>query len=230
MRNGVRLGDIRKEIMIEAGFSTDAGHAIYSKDRINQMVNRVERRMATVEDWPNMSFEEQVTIPADTRYVTLPANLALGMIDRAWVKYGTDWVPVSYGISARERSVYNEDQRSLPITRWEAVAPGDSEFEVWPIGGSDQTMLFEGTKKFGAMVSDSDTCVLDADVIVLRVAAQILGRDRKDDAALMLQEAQDLTASILKRLRDVKADDVSLTRRHERPLREGIDYIAPGRR
>ena len=78
------------------------------------------------------------------------------------------------------------------------------------------------------MTKDTDTCVLDADVIVMNVAAQILGRDQKDDAQLLLQQANELANEITKRQGSVKADEINLGRRKTQPLRPGIDYIAPG--
>ena len=140
MRNGIALTTIREEVLIEAGFSTDAGHAVYSRDRINQMINRTERRLSIVYDWPNMTFEEDVPVPADTRYVNLPTEINFTMIDSVHTAYGDDWLPLSHGIGARERSIYNENQRAEPIMRWEIVAPGNTQIEVWPIGSTTQTL------------------------------------------------------------------------------------------
>lgn len=228
MRNGVTLATIRKEVKIEAGFSTDAGHAIYTDERLNQLINRTERRLSQVYDWPNMEFEEEVTVAADTQFVSLPTNLNFTMIDTAHVKYGDEWLPIHHGIGARERTVYNDTQRAAPIRKWEIRAPGNVDFEVWPIGSQEQIIRFAGTKAFGGMSKDNDTCVLDADVIVMTVAAHILGRDQKDDAALMLQTANELAEAIIKRQGLNKQEDIQLGKKQARMLRPGIDYIPPG--
>ena len=228
MRNGVALAVIRKEVRIEAGFSTDAGHSIYSDERLDQMINRTERQLSQTYDWPNMEFEEEVTVPAGARYVNLPTNINFTMIDTAHVKSGDEWLPIYHGISPCERTIYNETQRAEPIRRWDIEAPGDVNFEVWPVGGSDQTILFSGTKSFGSMDKDNDTCVLDADVIVMIVASQILGRDQREDAALMLQNADQLMNAIIKRQGAAKREDIALGRKPRKQLRPGIDYIPPG--
>lgn len=228
MRNGVTLADLRKEVQIEAGLSTEAGHSVFSEERLNQMINRTERRLAQVYDWPNMEFEEEVTITADTQYHNLPTNLNFTMIDTAHVQFGDDWLRVDYGIGARERSVYSSSQRATPVMRWEIVAPGNTQFEAWPIGATNQVMRFSGTKSFGAMTNDTDTCVLDADVIVMNVAAHILGRDQKDDAQLLLQQADELANSIIKRQDNVKRENFNLGGRRTPSLRPGIDFIPPG--
>lgn len=228
MRNGVTLATLRDEVRIEAGMSTDAGHSIYSTERLNQMINRTERRLAQIYDWPNMEFEEEVTVAANTQLVNLPTNINFTMIDTVHVAYGDDWLPITHGIGARERSIYNDTQRATPILRWEIEAPGNAQFEVWPIGNVQQTLRFSGTKSFGGMLKDTETCVLDADVIVLNVAAEILGRDDKADAQLKLSMADDLAKSIIKRQGSFKTEDINLGRRPGRTLRPGIDYIPPG--
>lgn len=225
MRSGVTLADLREEILIEAGFSTDAGHAVFSEQRLNQMINRTERLIAHQYEWRSMHFEEDVTVPANTRYVDLPDDLTFTMIDSVSVQFGSEWIDVKHGISQRERSLYNETQRATPIQRWEVVAPGNEEFEVWPIGDTAQTLRFVGTKSFGAMKKDTDTCTLDADVIVMRVAAQILGRDNKEDAALLLDLSDSHAKEITKRQGAFKSEDISFGRKPSRPLRPGIDYI-----
>lgn len=227
MRNGVTLATLRTEILIEAGLSTDAGHSIYSEERLNQMINRTERRLSQVFDWPNMETEEQVTVTANTQYVNLPTNINFTNIDTVHVAYGDDWLPVQHGIGARERSIYNSTQRAEPIMRWEIQAPGNTQFEVWPIGATAQTLLFSGTKNIGAMTDDTDTCVLDADVLVLYVAAEILGRDQKDDAQLKLQMARELADSIIMRQGSTKRENINLGPQKTVTLRPGIDFVPP---
>jgi hypothetical protein len=229
MRSGVTLADLRKEVAIEAGFSTESGHIAHSKERLNQLINRTERWMALKDSWPSRSYEEEVTITADSSTGTLPTNLTFTQISDARVLYGTTWLPITHGITPDDRSIWNATQRALPIQKWE-LQPGTNTFEVWPIPPQAQTLRFTGQKTIGAMVADDDTCALDGDVIVLRVAAGILGRDRKEDAQIMLQLAQSLTNDILKLQGGVKQEPITLGRGGDRgPMpRAGIDFIPPG--
>jgi len=135
---------------------------------------------------------------------------------------------VQHGIGAAQRSLYNTTQRALPIQRWEIQAPGNVNFEVWPIASVAQTLRFSGTKVYTDMTKDTDTCVLDADVIVMMSAAPILGRDKKDDAQLMIAEARELADAICQRQGSLKREDVDLGRRPSTALRPGIDYIPSG--
>jgi len=228
MRSGITLATLRKEVMIEAGFSTETGHAVHSAERLRHLLQRTERVMATMDDWPGIHFEEEVAVSADAQYVTLPTNISFTEIDTVHVAFGDEWLPVTQGIGAMERSVYDDTQRATPIRRWEVTAGATTTFEVWPIGATAQTLLFTGAKKLGAFVDDDDTCTLDADVLVLRVAAEILGRDRKEDAALKLETARTLTNQITKKQGVLKRGNINLGRRRTVNLRPGIDYIAPG--
>jgi hypothetical protein len=228
MRSGVTLANLRNEVLIEAGFSTETGHATAIAPRINQLLQRHQRMMMKENDWPAVGgYEATVTIAADASTGTLPSNLTYTDIGSAYVLYGTQWLPLKLGIGPEERSIYSSAQRSVPIQKWELV-PGTTTFEVWPIGSVEQTVRFQGNKSLGAFSSDSDTCTLDGDVLVLRVAAEILGRDKKEDAALKLRAAKELTEAILKRDGGTKAGQIRLDMRPKRMLRAGIDFIPPG--
>lgn len=228
MRSGIRLATIRDEVMIEAGLSLQAGHAIYTTSKLDQMINRTERMMRLKEEWPDQQVEERVTIPADAQYVDLPATITFTEIESSHCSYGDEWLPINHGIGARERTIYNDSQRAMPIQKYEISATRPTQFEVWPVGSADQTILFQGTKTVGAMIAEDDICALDADVIVMRVAAQILGRDNQADAQLLLKDAQDHVDMLMKKQGAVKRGAFNLGRGKTRSLRPGIDYIAPG--
>lgn len=228
MRSGVTLATLRQEVAIEAGFSTDSGHIAHSKERLNHLINRTERFMAIKDSWPALSFEEEVTVSANSATGNLPANITFTQINDVRVLYGTSWLPLTHGITPDDRSIWNATQRALPMQKWE-LQPGTSTFEVWPVGPQAQTLRFTGQKTIGTMVADDDACALDGDVIVLRVAAEILGRDRKEDAQVKLQLAQQITNDILKLQGGVKSGPVSMGRGDTRPApRAGIDFIPPG--
>lgn len=229
MRSGIALKTIRTEIAIEAGFSTDSGHLAYSAERLNQMINRVERMMANMDEWPTRNNYAEATVTADTQFHTLPTSFDFTGIDTAWCQFGSEWLEVKHGITQYDRSLYSATQRAEPVRKWMVRQTDNTEFEVWPIPGTQQTMRFEGSVKLGSMAADGDVCILDADIIVMRVAAQILGRDKKDDAALLLDNAQKLTQAILKRQTMNKSGSFSLSAglNQRARLRPGIDYIPP---
>ena len=228
MRSGIALSTIRDEVMIESGQSIEPGHGAYSAPRINQLINRIERLMLVEDEWPTQHFEETLTVSADAQYVDLPVNITFTMIESIFVAYGSEWLSVKSGIGARERTIYNTTQRALPITNYEYSANAPTQLEVWPIGGVAQTLMVEGSKTVGTMAQETDTCTLDADVIVLRAAAEILGRENQADAELKLSLAARMTANLLKRQGSTKRESLNLGGRRAVIRRPGIDYIPAG--
>lgn len=230
MRLDVTLGEMRREVQIEAGLSTAAGHSAFSKDRIDQMLNRMQRMMLKSADWPSQKRTHEFILTANSNtYLAsnLPSGMTLTSINTIHVQYGTDWLPLSRGIGAREWSEYSASQRTLPVRRWDIINAGMTAVEFWPIASTDQTLRIIGRVVGADMTDDADTPSVDGDVLVLRVAAQIMGRDNKADAALLLQQAKDLEDSIMKDLGSVTAENVNLAGRAEKRLRPGIDYIPP---
>ena len=231
MRSGVTLEKIRTEVLMEAGLSTDPSHLTQQRDAINHLINRTERLIAAEADWPIREIEETVTVTANSQFGSLPANITFTQIRSVTVQFGQEWLPVRHGIGPAERSLYDTTARVVPISRWEIQTPGDTQYEVWPIGDVDQTLRFTGQKTFGEMSKDSDTCALDADVIVLRSAAELLARDgKRDEAQIKFQEAQRHMDMILRRQGASKAPIFNMAdepRESER-LIPGIDFIPPG--
>jgi hypothetical protein len=228
MRTGVPLHQIRREVMIEAGLSPDPGHEAFSRETLNQKINRTERIMAQEDEWPTQHYEQQVTVPPDAKWVSFPVGITPSSIRQVSVLFGTIWLPVVQGIGPAERTVYSDDMRATPISRWEINVDQPGQFEVWPRGAVQQTLLFSGTRKIGGMVDENDACTLDADVIVLRTAAKILARDRQEDAALLMGEAISLTQSILKAINAANPPTRIGGHRVGRVRRPGIDFIPPG--
>lgn len=228
MRTGIKLETILDEIREETGLSTQHGQSVFNQSRLIQLVNRSERTLNAKYELTALQKEEQVSVVADAQYANLPSSMSFTEIDSVYVSYGDDWLPVTHGITPEHRAQYNASQRAMPITRWEIQSPGNVNFEVWPVGGSAQTLLFSGFAKLGGMVNPSDTCTLDADALVMFVAAQILARDKKDDAEFMLSSAIDHIKTIAKKQGSLKRGSFNMASERKQTLRPGIDYIAPG--
>lgn len=227
MRNGVPLHELRKEVQVEAGLSSEEGATAFSKDRLNLLINRVERMMKSMHDWPTQNYEIFTLIPADTKRFAFPLNVTVRSIRSVHVEFGQQWLEVSKGVSPAERGLYTDQMRAAPAMRWDYDVAHPDMFEIWPISQQQQRLMFRGQKAVGAMEDENDTCTLDADVIVLRVAAEILGRDKQEDAAIKLQMAESHTQAVLKDM-GTTSSPVSLSGRAQRVIRPGIDFIPPG--
>ena len=223
----IELHELRKEIQVESGLSSEEGATAYSKDRLNMIINRAERSMKTRNDWPTQRYEVTASTVADQARMDIPQGVSIKNIRSIHVLFGQEWLPLVKGIGPRERTIYTSDMRAAPAQRWDYIVSEPGKIELWPIGSSAQTLMFRGQMEVGTMVEENDLCTLDADVIVLTVAAEILGRDKQEDAAYKSQLAAELTQNILKDM-NASSEPVSLARRPERIRRPGIDYIPPG--
>lgn len=226
MRTGVTLAQLRKEVMFEAGLSTATTQVTLAAERINHMLNRVERELELAHSWPTMRVERDVTIIANSATGTLPVDLSFTNVAEVTTLFGDQWVLVEHGIGPAQRSLFNSSQRSTPIRRWEVATTGLT-FEVWPISSQAETLRFAGTLAAGAMANDAATCKLDADVLVLHVAAEWLAKGDPETAQLKLLKAKTRIENLLHRQIGAKAPVTNLADRPGRAARPYVDFIPP---
>lgn len=227
MRAGVTLAVLRNEVLIESGNSTAAGHTAQLTERINHLLNRMERQIARRPGWKVLEAEVEVIVPANSAFGTLPTEFEFSRVSSVWTNYGSDWLPVTYGIGICERSLYDDGQRASPIQRWEIQYPGTTTFEVWPISASAETLRFTGRRSVGVMTTDSDVCVLDGDALVLLTAGEMLAKSDPETAQTKLAAANRIIVDELNGERSTD-EGANLAGRMGMRLRPGIDYIPSG--
>jgi hypothetical protein len=211
---GQTLNELLSDLKAECGYSSNAAHGINNRDSLVQVLKRTQRRLWSDWDWMHMRVSRDMRINAGQRYYNCPTDLPYERIDAAEVKFGGQWLPLEFRINERHYSIYDPriDERSWPIRRWDvAEDPADTAgtpdnrgmIEVWPMPsdsgtpeapGSDQEgwIRLTGVRSLRPFTEDSHRCDLDGDLIVLFAAAEILARDRKEDAQVKLQAAQSL--------------------------------------
>jgi hypothetical protein len=211
---GQTLGELLSDLKAECGFSQNAAHGINNRESLVQVLKRTQRRIWSDWDWMHMRVSRDMQVNAGQRYYNCPTDLPYERIDCAEVKFGGQWKPLCFGITERQYSIFDPrtNERSWPIERWDvAEDPADTGgtpdnrgmIEVWPLPsdsgtpdapGSDQEgwMRFTGIRFLRTFNADSDRCDIDGDLIVLFAAAEILARDRKEDAQAKQQAATQL--------------------------------------
>jgi hypothetical protein len=206
---GQTLGELLSDLKAECGYSQNAAHGINNRETLVQILKRTQRRLWSDWDWMHLRVSRDTRLMAGERYYGCPDDLSYERIDAAEVKFGGQWKPLCFGINERQYSIYDPriDERSWPIERWDIaedpapLSPGT--IEVWPVPsdsgtapapGSDDEGWFRltGIRNLRNLVVDADRCDLDGDLIVLFAAAEILSRDRKEDAQAKLQAANKL--------------------------------------
>jgi hypothetical protein len=228
------LTEMVAELRAETGISQNVAHGVASLEPQKALLRRVQEDLYLAHDWPHLKTEATKSLDAGTRYAELPTTFDLTGIESVWTKDTTDdWVPVGYGISPLDYNDYDPDadEREFPIRRWQAYYQATDDvstnmFEVWPLPLEDAVLLFKGRRAILPLTTDDKTSTLDGPLIVLMAAAEILARQKAEDAGLKLQKGLDRLKWLKARQRGGDTRTINMSGASApRPLRPGIDYM-----
>lgn len=177
----------------ECGLSSATSRGIDQINRIKQLIKRHYNQLAEDYTWQHLkitrgSTESRKVLAAGQRYYDFPTAMNPQKIERAWVKWGSTWEQMEYGISVEDYSAFDPDadQRSDPAMRWNYYN-GD-QFEVWPtpasngVANGNNEIAFDGQKAVTPLVQDSDRLDMDDILVTLMVAAELLSTTDKQGA------------------------------------------------
>lgn len=226
------LSDMVVDLRAEAGHSLQLGQGTNMEDTLKYYLRRTQRELYTAFDWPQFMIHEQVAVPAGTRYLPALVNIEPEQINTLWCRVGSIWQPMLFGISPNQYSLFDPDRdvRSFPVERYQYDEVGGG-LELWPLPSVDTTILARGQLTLPPLTDDAHQSLLDGQMIVMFTAANILARQKDEDAALVLNKAQQYLVSIQKQNGSQKRVPRSMAwgtgGRRPRP---GLDYIPPGPR
>ncbi len=111
------------------------------------------------------------------------------------LKYNNVYVELERGIEFEDYSIYDSNaspvERSFPTLKWDIRDTGSGEqIEVWPVPSQAATIYMFGTKNLGDLIQEADTADLDDRLIVLFAAAELLARQKSNDAKIKLSQAE----------------------------------------
>jgi hypothetical protein len=197
MARGKTLGELIDDVRAEAGHSLQLNMGTAMRDVLIKIIQRQQERLWEDYDWPFLRVDRDVLAQAGQRYYDFPQDLSIERLERVRFKWGDRWHPMEYSIDDCHLELHDSDRdvRAWPVERWQEY--GTNQIEVWPIpsmNGSaavlDGAIRFTGIKKLAPLVSDGDQADLDSTLIVLYSAAEILAREKANDAGLKLQLAE----------------------------------------
>lgn len=188
MARNVTLRELIEMVREEAGHSTNPAVGQADTDRIAAMLRRTQRRLYYDFNWPHLYAEAEEQLNEGQRYYGYEAGVDQ---ERIFSVYTTDqndnWVPISHGITPEMFTVYDSesDERYSPASRW--LMRADNTYEVWPIPDSNNYKIkFIGMAPLPQLTNMTDRCVLDADLLALYVASELLMRQKAPDAEYKL--------------------------------------------
>jgi hypothetical protein len=213
------LDELVTMVRDETRISSKTSRGIDHDEHIKQLIRRNYQQLAEKYDWEHLRVSHEhnvarVPMVDGTRFYTFPTALDETKIGRAWVRWGSVWDPVLYGIGYEEYSAYNPDptapQKGDPVMRWDFQAGDPLQFEVWPVPASSGTnetyaIAFDGMKKIEQLTDGKKKADLDDLLLVLFVSAEILAENKqKESAEVKAAAARDRLDSTKARMRDQK--------------------------
>jgi hypothetical protein len=243
MRVGVPLSELRYELLAETFQSLTPAQTTSSTPFYNYQLQRVQREQWNDIEWPHLTIYHDMPMVAGQRYYDYPPELPFDSIFRIWWPQGVTWVPLDYGINPQTYAAMGGELiQAWPPRRWRNCAQytngatnAAAQFEVWPIppANTPYSLRIEGNAPLNPLVEDTDTCVIDATLVVLFAAAEILAMQKSESASLKLQKANQYRRMLVARLGAQQRSMKSLSKDggHMGPLNDGrhltpyLDFI-----
>ena len=185
------LQEMVSNLRAEAGHSLSVAQGINTEQTLKYLLKRTQEGLWTAFTWPELMLRDDRPMSAGQYDYDYGVNLKFDMIREAWAAQpgSAAWTPVSYGIGEDLLNAGSglNSTSSDPVQAWEAN--GD-RFRVWPTPVSGGWLRFKGNRELQPLVSNGDRCTLDATLIILYAASELLARSKSEDAANKLQKAQ----------------------------------------
>lgn len=218
-------------VRAEAGHSLSAVQGTNTVDVIKYLLKRAQQDLWVNTLWPTLKIRADVATAAGQYLYNFPAGFSFEQVREAWTAQTSsyDWLPVAYGISEDMIAPGGGNSQSGDnIQAWDVE--GDAQFRIWPTPVSNKyTTRFIGQRQLAPFAVDADMSTLDATLIVLFTAAEMLARAKAEDASLKLQKAQqylkNLLANSISAKRKISTLASSPPIRGTGPATPYIDYI-----
>jgi hypothetical protein len=209
---GTTLGAMVNMFRLETGQSIQLAQGTQTRDHVKHALDRVQETLYTDWDWPFLHiYRDEVLMPGEFIY-SWPDDMVVEDVRQLWDFTNNLYTPMVYGITMEDRNNFPSNMRSDPALKWMIV--DSRQYQVWPTPAVQRTAVIEGYLAYRRMSEDSDTCILDDNLIVLFAAAEWLMRNKMPDAQAKLQIANKLRYRLQGRL-------VSDKRRNQIPLVAG---------
>lgn len=194
--------EVIQAVRSEAKLSTNTSRGLDHLEVIKQKIKRHYAMLAEDYDWQHLVLKKdssisRVLLQAGSRYYDFPSALNVQKITKAWVKWGSVWLPLTYGIGFDEYSAFNSDDstvRSDPISRWQFY--GGTQWEAWPLPSTNgvadgaNEVAFEGQKTVEQLTTDNSRLDMDDILVTLMAAAEILAASDKQGAQILAGAAE----------------------------------------
>jgi hypothetical protein len=228
MARNVQLGQMLSMLRAEVGDAQSVALGVNVAETYKITLRRVQETLWYDVEWPFLQIYLTDPLPAGTRFQQYPAGIDFERTVHIWSQQSGMWRELDYGITPEHMNIYDSDagQQASPAVAWQH-RPENNGYEIWPIPNQNTSLRFKGTAALKPLVADADTCTLDAQLVVLFAATEILSARNRKDGEAKLAVAQSLMRR-LKGLQGAKKRAPFVMGGGATPYyqpRPGIDYI-----
>lgn len=203
MARGTTLEKLTLMLKAEIGATTAYNANSDMNYVLHQHLRRHYENLFDGWDWPFKRVSRDIVTQAGERYYDWPADIDMEQQLEFWVDQFGTWIPLEQGIGPDQYNAYDETQRQDYPYRWDWHE--GHQFEVWPTSAIDGlTLRIIGTKAANPLISESDVCDLDDQMVVLYAASEMLMRDDPNRAQQKLNMAQQREAIVKQKMRTRK--------------------------
>lgn len=183
MARGVTLTEMLDMLRGEAMLSTNPNLSNNLTPNLKQILQRTQRQLWLNYDWKFLKKWADKIVSAGQRFYDFPTNLDSARINMVHYRWNNLFIPLEKGIQPEDYNAFDSEAatpiRADPVMRWDYYDVNETQFQIHPIPATDGSattgyVRFSGILNLNAFVADNDRCTLDADLIVLFAAAEIL--------------------------------------------------------
>ena len=189
MTVGTSLSALLDLFRAEAGMSTNVANNQQVRSSQIALLNRVQRQIADEHDWQHLWVQKTLALAASQYAYTIPTGLNYQKITDVWYVDGEQAFQLGQGVTPADLAREPFTEPSWPPRAWRVTGDSFTTLEIWPTPDRTATAYVTGYRIPPNMSADSDTTILDADIIAMTAAAEVLGRQNQADAALRLETA-----------------------------------------
>lgn len=222
-----QLQNMVRALRAEAGHSLGVATGQNQLETLKYLIKRTQIELWTAFVWPDLKLRYNVPMIPGLYHYDFPPSMGFDQIRESWWAQASsaEWWQVGYGIN--EGMIRGDGANSAsgdPVQYWDTDEGG--QIRVWPTPSSAGFLRLVGNQALAPMVADSDVSTLDATLIVLFTASELLARSKAEDAAMKLQKAQRHLAKLLGNKISAKMKISTLGAFTGRPTpTPGIDYV-----
>jgi hypothetical protein len=195
MARGKQLLSLIAQLRAETGRTQNVAVGVDEVENLKVILQRTQEILYDEYEWPHLRIQRTIALTAGSRYYDMPSDLNFDRIQHVKLKYSGVYTDIERGIEFDDYSIYDSNadtpERSFPTLKWDIRNTGSGEqVEVWPIPSQDATLYMFGTKSLSNLIQESDRADLDDRLIVLFSAAEILARQKSNDAKNKMSQAE----------------------------------------